>query len=172
MAGNSAIELLPAELIVLVATSVPCFSDVRALAATSTRFREVCVANSSTIDRHVAPRSIPCEPHARGFLELSARCKGDRTWSHILQISRNAAILDKSLCLFEWQMVSNYKPRGMYLLHAFDLLLRFRIPATLFCGRRHSHAHRAFSIHSHLLSPMGPLTTRRVRLAYKTDSLV
>ena len=102
------LSLIPVELLTDIFNLLPSLSDVLALAATCRRLRRIWTMNVTTIYSHVAPRSIPCERHARRFLAdqggpatdyptLSAR--------DVICILRNSCVVEKAMLQFEKDIV-------------------------------------------------------------------
>ena len=113
--GNGPLSSIPAELIIRIFCLLPSFSDIFALAAACRRFRSVWTENVTAIYRHVAPRSIPCERHARNFLPDQGRPSSEchaLSARDVVCIVRNSCVVGKAILQFEREIVR--KVRSTY----------------------------------------------------------
>ena len=101
------LSLIPVELLTNIFNLLPSLSDVLALAATC-RFRRIWTMNVTTIYSHVAPRSIPCERHARRFLadqDGPATDYPTLSASDVICMLRNSCVVEKAMLQFEKDIV-------------------------------------------------------------------
>ncbi|THC93150.1 hypothetical protein EYZ11_007359 [Aspergillus tanneri] len=99
MLSDAPLDCIPTEVIVSIFTALPSFSDVAWFAATGRRYHRVWNNYAYLIYQQIAPRTIPCRRHARVLLADQGGPHASVTnlsFPHVLQLIRNAAILDRS----------------------------------------------------------------------------
>lgn len=112
MPSESFFVRLPPELIVSIFGALPSFSDGAWFAATCRRHRRIWVEYAYSIYRHVAPRTIPCRKHARVLLSDQGGPPAsvtDLSFSEVLQLIRNAAVVEQSVADFERNHISRVR---------------------------------------------------------------
>lgn len=110
--GNNYLTTFPKELLTGIYYFLPSFSEVLALSSTCHWLRDCWLTDVTLIYHHIAPRTIPCERHARNFLvDPHGTYKNPSMISadDVLRLIRNSRIVEKAISQFETQIVSRVK---------------------------------------------------------------
>lgn len=109
---------LSTELVVHIFCHLSQFSDVLALAATCSRLRAIWFANVTPIYKQVAPRSIPCEQHARRFLadQGGSALETQLSPRDVIRMARNADVVEKAVEQFEREIVRRVRSKLQHRL--------------------------------------------------------
>ena len=102
--ANNSFSLLPIELIVKILCSLPSFPDVFALSESCRRLQDIWVANVREVYRHIAPKCIPCERHARRFLASQGGLAVESpslSTKDVVQKMNNAQLVKNAILQFE-----------------------------------------------------------------------
>lgn len=113
---NGSLFSLPPEVTTKVFENLSSFSDVFALAATCRRLRDVWSTGVTPIYNSVAPRSIACERDARRFLvdQHGPKLKSPMVAETVLQMVRNASIIEKAILQFEREIVCRVRSKSTF----------------------------------------------------------
>lgn len=107
---------LSIELQTAVFCHLTSFQDVFSFASTCRQLQAIWLEGVTTIYRHVAKISIACEPHARTLLADQggpAPKAGIGRISNVHQMMRNQSMVYKAITLFESEIVSEVRTRGL-----------------------------------------------------------
>ncbi|KAL8918372.1 MAG: hypothetical protein Q9208_007391 [Pyrenodesmia sp. 3 TL-2023] len=114
--GNSYLTTaLPNELLTDIYCFLPSFSNALAFASTCHRVRDCWLTEATLIYRHIAPKSIPCERHARTFLADQHEAITDPSKisaEHVLRLMRNSRMVEQAIPEFEAHIVSRVRCGG------------------------------------------------------------
>jgi hypothetical protein len=110
--SNSALLLMPAELLIKAFCLLPSLFDVLALAASCRRLRSVWISNVTTIYSQIAPSTITCEPYARSLLSDSGGPAADAATlsaRDMIYLMRNACVVEMAILEFEREVVTKVR---------------------------------------------------------------
>ena len=108
--GSNCFYNLPVEIVTRILCSLPSLSDGIAVAQSSRQLRDNWTTNLTYIYEHIAPRSIPCEYHARRHLANQVgqpiRTSSILSVHDIQRLINNSRKVDAAVQQFENQIVS------------------------------------------------------------------
>ena len=83
---------------------MPSFPDVFALSETCRRLQDIWVVNVREVYRHVAPKCVLCERHARRFLASQGGLAVESPTlspKDVVQMMTNAQVVENAILQFE-----------------------------------------------------------------------